>query len=217
MNYSCEKCGMLATHKYIDNTGVVHYFAKHHAPEGSILIDPITKPKLINVSEDKGLGILSLKNYIPLVVIISLIIITSLIAEIREGGFEITSFVINFMSGFFLVFGGIKLFDLPAFADGYSTYDIIASRFKAYGYVYPFIEIGFGLIMLAGIHTVPVLLAEMVVMILSGIGVLIKILKKEEFMCVCLGTVLKVPLTYVTLVENFGMALLAGISVYFLI
>jgi len=71
--------------------------------------------------------------------------------------------------------------------------------------------------MLAGIHTIPILLAEMVIMVLGGIGVLIKILRKEEFMCVCLGTVLKVPLTYVTLVENFGMALLAGISIYFLI
>ncbi len=217
MNYSCEKCGMPATHKYIDKTGIVHYFAKHHAPEGSILIETTPKSKLVNISEDKGLGILSLKSYIPLIVIISLIIITSLISEIRESSFDISSFIINFMAGFFLVFGGIKLFDLPGFANGYSTYDIIASRFKTYGYIYPFIEISFGLLMLAGIHTIPILLAEMVIMVLGGIGVLIKILRKEEFMCVCLGTVLKVPLTYVTLVENFGMALLAGISIYFLI
>jgi hypothetical protein len=50
---------------------------------------------------------------------------------------------------------------------------------------------------------------ELVVMAFSGTGVLIKLLKGEEVKCVCLGTVLKVPLTNITLVEDFGMAILA--------
>jgi len=46
-------------------------------------------------------------------------------------------------------------------------------------------------------------------MIFSGVGVVIKISKGEKFQCVCLGTSLKVPLTYVTLIEDFGMAAIA--------
>jgi hypothetical protein len=55
------------------------------------------------------------------------------------------------------------------------------------------------------------LVAEIAVMVFSGIGVAIKIAKKEEFMCACLGTFLKIPLTKVTLVEDFGMAALGMI------
>lgn len=55
------------------------------------------------------------------------------------------------------------------------------------------------------------LLAELLVMTFSGIGVALKLLKKEKFQCACLGTFLKVPLTKITIVEDFGMAFLAGI------
>lgn len=37
----------------------------------------------------------------------------------------------------------------------------------------------------------------------------------EQFQCVCLGTFLKVPLTKVTLVEDFGMAALAALMLVF--
>ena len=50
---------------------------------------------------------------------------------------------------------------------------------------------------------------ELIIMTFSGIGVAIKIAKKERFQCACLGTFLKVPLTKITLVEDFGMAILA--------
>ena len=106
------------------------------------------------------------------------------------------------------------MMDLKGFAEGYSTYDLLAQKIPAYGYLYPFIELGFGLVMLAGIHTTGILWAEFAVMAFSGIGVTIKIMKKEEFKCVCLGTFLKVPLTNVTLIEDFGMAALALVLIF---
>ena len=63
--------------------------------------------------------------------------------------------------------------------------------------------------MLYGNFSRELLLMEVLVMGFSGLGVTIKLLKKEKFQCVCLGTVLKVPLTKVTLIEDFGMAALA--------
>ncbi len=179
----CPKCGMALVLKNETKT-----MAHHH--------------------EDKGLGFLTWKSYIPLIVIVVMILIVSLITS-WNGQFSLTQLIINFMTGFFLVFAGFKLMDLKGFAEGYSTYDLLASRVKGYGYVYPFIELAFGLLMLAGYHPTWLLWSEFVVMAFSGIGVAIKIAKREPFTCACLGTFLKVPLTYVTLVEDFGMAILA--------
>jgi hypothetical protein len=112
------------------------------------------------------------------------------------------------MIGFFIVFAGFKLIDLKGFAEGYSTYDLLARKVFAYGYVYPFIELSFGLAMILIPTSVPLLLTELAIMGFSGVGVAIKLMKKEQFQCVCLGTFLKVPLTKVTVVEDFGMAAL---------
>jgi hypothetical protein len=159
----------------------------------------------VHKSEDKGLGVLTWKSYLPLFVIINLIILVSLIVSWNG---ELSEFVLNFMTGFFIVFAGFKLMDLKGFAEGYSTYDILAKKWFSYGYVYPFIELTFGLLMLSGFHPTWLLWTELVVMAFSGVGVAIKLAKGEEFQCACLGTFLKVPLTKITILEDFGMALL---------
>ncbi len=162
--------------------------------------------------DDKGLGNLTWKSYLLLVVIISLILVTSLaitVNDIKSSTFLLSKSISYFMTGFFLVFSGFKLMDLKGFAEGYNMYDLLAKRLFIYGYIYPFIELSFALAMIVGFFPRLTLFAEILVMGFSGIGVLIKILRNEKFKCVCLGTVLKVPLTYVTLIEDFGMAAVA--------
>lgn len=174
-------------------------------------MDLVLKEKvktIIHTGEDKGLGVITWRSYIPLLVIVSLIILVSLTRTIVSGS-NLNNFILNFMTGFFLVFGGFKLMDLKGFAHGYADYDLLARKWSGYGFIYPFIELGFGFLMLAGYHSASLLIVELVVMVFSGIGVAIKISKREPFLCACLGTFLKVPLTYVTLIEDFGMALLA--------
>ncbi len=186
----CPKCGMALV------------------PEQSVN----AKPKAIG--SDKGLGPITWKSYMPLIVIFSLLLAATTAASLADqakGVFMFSRSLEYFMAGFFLVFAGFKLIDLKGFAEGYSTYDLLAQRWFVYGYVYPFVELTFGLLMVAGIHTPFLLWIELMVMVFSGIGVAIKIARKEEFICSCLGTFLKVPLTYVTLIEDFGMAALAGI------
>lgn len=175
------------------------------------------KPALLH--DDRGLGVLTWRSYLPLIVIVSLILVVSAVLswnDYRAGAFSITSSIIYFMIGFFITFAGFKLMDLKGFAEGYSTYDLIAQKWFGYGYVYPFIELAFGLVMLAGLHSPAILWAEVIVMGFSGIGVLIKLAKGEEFQCACLGTFLKVPLTKITVVEDFGMAALALVLLFLL-
>jgi hypothetical protein len=81
-------------------------------------------------------------------------------------------------------------------------------------YVYTFIELSFGLAMILYPTSQPLLLAEMGVMGFSGLGVSIKLMKREKFQCVCLGTFLKVPLTKITVLEDFGMVALALVMLF---
>ena len=185
----CPKCGMALV---LEGTAT-----KAHSKSGA---------------GDKGLGVITWRSYIPLLVIFALLLAASALvswSDYGAGNFSLANSVSYFMAGFFLVFAGFKLLDLKGFAEGYSTYDLLAQRVFSYGYVYPFIELGFGLAMLAGIQNMSLLWAEVIVMVFSGIGVAIKVVKGEEFQCACLGTFLKVPLTYVTLIEDLGMAALA--------
>ncbi|MSU26247.1 MAG: heavy-metal-associated domain-containing protein [Candidatus Levybacteria bacterium] len=166
--------------------------------------DEISQYSVSHSSENKTT---SWKRYMPLIVIISLILLTSLTISLKD--FQISALISNFMIGFFLVFSGFKLMDLKGFAEGYSTYDLLAKKWFGYGYIYPFIELffGLGMILLANVNWL--LWTELFVMTFSGLGVALKIAKKEKFQCACLGTFLKVPLTKVTLIEDFGMAGLA--------
>ncbi len=163
--------------------------------------------------DDRGLGAMTWRSYLPLIVIGLMILVASAVVASRNQS-GIAGLITYFMTGFFLVFSGFKLMDLKGFAEGYSTYDLLASHFFAYGYVYPFIELIFGLLMLGGFHSQWLLLTEMGVMLFSGLGVALKLARHERFQCACLGTFLKVPLTYVTVVEDFGMALLALVLVF---
>lgn len=170
--------------------------------------------KLVKQSDIMHVGVKdpTEKTYRPLIVVISMIFLVALTLSFKDlffGLFNLKQSLAYVMVGFFLVFSAFKLMDLKGFAAGYSTYDLLAKKWIGYGYIYPFIELAFGLLMLLTPNSKALLLLELIVMLFSGIGVAIKIAKREKFQCACLGTFLKVPLTKVTLVEDFGMALLA--------
>ncbi len=169
---------------------------------------------LKKVGDDKGLGVITWKSYLPLLTVVGVILLMTIALSLQDNMLGICSIaktISYFMIGFFLT----KLMDLKGFAEGYSTYDLLAQKVPAYGYIYPFIEIFFGVAMILMPTSQMLLWAEIIMMAFSGLGVSIKIAKKEPFMCVCLGTFLKIPLTKVTLIEDFGMAFLALIMLYF--
>jgi hypothetical protein len=157
-------------------------------------------------------------SFKPLWVIFSLILVVALTLTWKDqsmGHATWQATVMYIMTGFFLVFGGFKLLDVKGFAKGYRTYDLIARRFPLYGRLYPFIEVGLGLAMIAMADIRPLLYIEVVLMTISGIGVTQKLLKKETFECACLGTIFRIPLTRITLIEDYGMAFLALLLILF--
>ncbi|HEX7846594.1 MAG TPA: MauE/DoxX family redox-associated membrane protein, partial [Chitinophagaceae bacterium] len=107
-----------------------------------------------------------------------------------------------------------KFLNLRGFADSYGNYDIIAKKWPGWGYIYPFVELGFAVLLLTGFQPIIVNAVIFVVMLVSCIGVFQSLLSKKRFQCACLGTVIKLPLSKVALVEDL---LMVGMSLAMII
>jgi len=150
-----------------------------------------------------------MKPYKPLIVIILVVFFSSL--AIQRGQGQAAAWMHDFMGLFLVVFAMFKLLDVPGFAEGFSMYDILAGRFRFYGFAYPFIELFLGLAYLARISSAALYALTVVLMLFGGIGVIKSLVKGLDVHCACLGTVLKVPLSTVAVFEDLGMALMAFI------
>lgn len=150
----------------------------------------------------------TIKNFLPLIIIMSLIMLFTGIKQYFYG-FDIHSAMYDFMGIYFIVFSFFKIINLKGFAEAYSTYDIIAKRFTAYAYAYPFVELILGIFYLMRFQLFVVNVATLFLMVISSIGVAYELAQKKEIMCACLGVVFKIPMTYVTLTEDLIMGIMA--------
>ena len=139
--------------------------------------------------------------YWPLYLIMGLIALSSIAGE---------SWMMAFMAGFYIVFGAFKLLDVRAFAIAYAQYDIVAKVFKPWGYAYPFIEVALGFAFLFWFAMGPATWAALILSLIGTVGALQAVKSKQATKCACLGTVFLLPMSKITVVENFGMAAMAG-------
>jgi len=149
-------------------------------------------------------------SYKPIYLIFAYIAIISILTTLQHG-ITLQNFMVNFMAGFFLVFSFFKLLDLSGFAMGYSSYDIVAKKWYHYGYIYPFIELGFGLSYLLFGTNIYLNGVVFIVMLVSSIGVIRAKLSKQRFDCACVGTFLKVPLGNIAIIEDVAMVIMSFI------
>lgn len=146
----------------------------------------------------------------PLLLIVSFIAAVTLLIAIRSGNFDWTEMMGNFMAGFFIVFGFFKLLDPRGFVDTYRTYDLLAKAVSPWAWAYPFVEVGLGAAYLLKIAPLLTNLATLVIMLIGALGVGRALMNKQRIRCACLGTALNLPMTTITLVEDLGMAAMAG-------
>jgi len=149
-------------------------------------------------------------DWIPLVVVIAFIIISTVTVAYLTA-FTLYNLLSYSMGFFFIYFSLFKMINLAGFAEGYHEYDLIAQKQKWWGFVYPFIELLLGVLYLAAINQPALHIVTIILTAVNCLGVGIKLAKKEKFHCACLGTVLKVPLTKVSLVEYASMGVMAFI------
>jgi hypothetical protein len=146
-------------------------------------------------------------SYKPLIIIL---IFCTLLSVIPSPSLNHDRIMSSFMGYFFIFLSLFKFFDLRGFVQGFETYDLIAQRLRFYGYLYPFIELFLGLAYLMRAELLLVNSITLIIMTISGLGVIRSVLSGQKIKCACLGTVLNVPLSTVSILENFGMGAMAA-------
>ena len=207
---TCGSCVAKIEHALDGSSGVEHVHVD--LQQGTVMVSggaALSRDALESAIRSAGFGVeggpaVQASSFTPLLVAVSLIGLGSLASGGADG------FMAKFMGGFFLVFGGLKLLDLGGFAAAYAKYDLLAARLPAYGWMYPVVEVVLGLAYLAtpewmGLHAI-----TFVLMTFSALGVIRALRRGEQLTCACMGTAFNLPMTTVTIVEDLGMAAMAG-------
>lgn len=153
-------------------------------------------------------------TYRPLLLIVAYILGASILVQYPFDSFSGLLLMRHFMAGFFLVFSFFKLLNLPGFAIAYSRYDLLAARWKGWGYLYPFVELVLGILYLTNIAPFYTGIATILILGFSSIGVIESNLNQRKIQCACLGDVFDLPMSTVTIVEDVSMVLMAALMLF---
>ena len=148
-----------------------------------------------------------LQQLFPLFLIFGYIIVASTLLNYKTWNWS--SFMLDFMGLFYIVFSFFKLLDLKGFPESFKMYDPLAKAIPAYGFLYPFIEVGLGLLFLFREQIPLALIVTLIILGITTFGVTKTLLNKESIQCACLGTALKLPMTKATFIENSVMIIMA--------
>lgn len=162
----------------------------------------------------------NLKNYWPLVALIltsALVAVALYIGGFGQGrggmilpGYKRT-LMHAFMGTLLVIFALLKIFDLRGFAEGFSRYDLVGRAVgRWWNYVYPFVELALGLAFLAFFEPGATYIVTAVIFAVGALGVLLGLRRGLDMACPCMGNILRVPLSTVTLVEDVLMAAMAA-------
>lgn len=158
-----------------------------------------------------------IENYKPIILIFVYITLATFVVQLTQYHFDFMMWMRHFMAGFFLVFSFFKLMNLSGFAESYAMYDVIAKRFKAWGFIYAFTELGLGLAYLSNFQPILTNSVTFIIMSLSIIGVLQSVLNKRKIQCACLGAIFNLPMSTVTITEDALMIIMSGIMLLIMI
>lgn len=149
------------------------------------------------------------KEIVKFILVIAGITAVSWILYLNFGQTGLTEYLNWFMGVFFAVFASFKFIGYKMFVMMFAGYDVIAKRSKIYAHAYPFIEASLAIVYLFNLLPTARDWITLVVMGVSAIGVAQEIKKRSGIHCACLGNVIKLPLSTVSLVEDVGMGLMA--------
>jgi len=160
-----------------------------------------------NSSLESDQGKSKLQQLKPLLIILSYISVASIMMNYKN--WNLSEAMLDFMGLFFIVFSFFKMLDLKGFPKSFKMYDPLAKKFPLYGSIYPFIETALGLMFLMRLEVRIALIITLVILGITTIGVTKALLDKKSIRCACLGTVLKLPMTEATFIENMIMIVMA--------
>ena len=194
--------------------GIATINSKKTIPENilSNILGPKYYVKTENNFEDIKNNISKLKQLQPLILIFIYIISVTLSFAYYFGltpkrGMQI------FMGLFFIVFSFFKFLDYKGFPDSFKRYDPIAKIVPFYAEFYPFLETGLGISYLLEYQILISTILTILILSMTTFGVTKALFKKSQIECACLGTVLKLPMTEATLIENAIMLIMSSLLI----
>lgn len=139
------------------------------------------------------------------------------------------------MGVFYIIVALLKLRDINGFVDAFVKYDVISSRYRYYGYVYPFLELVLGVMMITNImmqsslpqqqslllifildSRIP-LVSSIILMMITTIGACRMLMNKpkQKIRCACMGVhYADLPMSTISIFEN---AVMMVMSIYCLV
>ena len=151
-------------------------------------------------------------SYRPVIAVFGVAALMALAAN-----FAATGTVLSWRTGaWFIAFSMcvlalLKLQDIESFATMFLNYDLLARRVVRYGYVYPFAELLAGVLMIAGALPWVSIPVAAVIGTIGAVSVVKAVyIDKRELKCACVGGSSRVPLGFVSLVENVMMVFMAA-------
>jgi glutaredoxin len=146
-------------------------------------------------------------SYQPVIAIFAAAFLMALALSWRVDGTPLQWQVIPWFVAFGMVLLGVqKLQDVESFSTMFLNYDLLAKRWVPYGYVYPFVETGAGILMLAGVLQWLAVPGMLFIGTIGAVSVFKPVyVDKRELKCACVGGGSNVPLGFVSLTENLAM------------
>lgn len=130
------------------------------------------------------------------------------------GGFALITLIELFIAFSMCVLGIMKLRDLFSFTNQFLGYDLLAQKWVRYAYIYPFVETGAGILMIAGALTWLAAPAALFIGTIGGISVFKAVwIDKRDLKCACVGGDSSVPLGFISFTENVMMV---GMAIWML-
>lgn len=150
-------------------------------------------------------------TYRPIIAIFSVTFLMALTSTYAmTGGLPPIRVAELFIAFSMCVLGIMKLRDLEAFSVQFLGYDLLARKWVPYAYVYPFVETGAGVLMIASLWTWLSAPSALFIGLIGAASVFKAVyLDKRELKCACVGGNSNVPLGFVSLTENLMMIAMA--------
>jgi cation transport ATPase len=231
-NLRCAACVQSITPSFDAEPGITRWSADVSTPQKLLTVEgpSISRERVVELLRAKGYDaqaeaqLLTLggvktsspvvekkSTYFPLVLILVYLLAVVVGYEASVGRWNIMRMMNHFMAGFFLVFSLFKMLDVPSFASSFRMYDLAGKYVPGYAYAYPFIELILGLGYLMPRFPFTTNLITLVVMLIGTISIILSLTRQQKIRCACLGTVFNLPISYVTLVEDVVMLVMAGV------
>lgn len=132
-------------------------------------------------------------------IILAILFIVTIIYGSYHGLDSLNTFLRIYVGIILSSFGVLKIFKLMDFAESHQRYDIISKHFVLYAYLYPFIELLLGILLILNHYLILAYIILIVVLLLRTLSVLYYVAFSEGVEYAYLDGIFKIRVSYATI------------------